>query len=877
MPGLLIRSIASVFVILAMRTVVVGEVAAAASPLPGGGAPRGVLDLRLGGQLPGELVPAEQAGESPRETLLWKSPAFAAPFEFRLGAVSGIRFASPAGAEQPQAEPLRVHLRGGDVIAGKIREIDAATITVEASLGAEPRSLRIDRNEVESIGRRGAAGGSFDGPGSLAGWEQKPAGAWREEAGRLLASRRGASVSRDVAAPPRARYDISVSWTTAAEFRFSLTDDGVAGDDQFVLEMLRPGGAKPTLAVVRRKAGRASLEPVAVNPDDDVLRIVLFVDQLKGRMAVVLPASGDAPAADIVVERSADAEPLPGVRLSLMAGDICLESLRVSPWTTAEPVLDDATRTTIAVRGGQSRGGEVEAFDPQADAFVVREAGQTTQIPVGDVNQISFARSAAAGPREPPQVRAIGVHGDAVSGGLVKVDRQGVWIRRQGIATPVGVGFTQLVALQSLMPAAAGADLPGREGRLEGAGFAMRGSLAAVAGGVGWQPAGSLTGSRFAESPAAPFAGRLDYVAQDAEADDGEMVGGIGGMVSPADDGTFAVTMLAEDGAAARDGRLQPGDRIVAIAPSEQARFVQTKGLDAEKVTDLLRGRIGTPVRLRVTNAAGKDSREIEIVRGRLGMAAGHLLRQALQTQAELAAPQSAATELAYPEVVVLTSGESTVCRVAEIDGERVRLSTPLGGVVDVPAAAVKVVELDPSAPGRTLDKVRFERLLTVPRTQRSQPPTHVVRLRNGDYVRGRLVKVDDETVKLALSGAEQDFPREAVTRLIWLQPEQPDGKAAGDRPEEASDAEGLRVMGVWPGGRRAVSMATAIDGVMVVGRNPALGDVRIDTEKVDRLIFGELSDKEAAPRPYSQWKVRPAPEPRALREQEKQRVESAP
>jgi len=71
--------------------------------------------------------------------------------------------------------------------------------------------------------------------------------------------------------------------------------------------------------------------------------------------------------------------------------------------------------------------------------------------------------------------------------------------------------------------------------------------------------------------------------------------------------------------------------------------------------------------------------------------------------------------------------------------------------------------------------------------------------------------------------------------------------------------------------------MATAIDGVMVVGRNPALGDVRIDTEKVDRLIFGELSDKEAAPRPYSQWKVRPAPEPRALREQEKQRVESAP
>jgi hypothetical protein len=34
---------------------------------------------------------------------------------------------------------------------------------------------------------------------------------------------------------------------------------------------------------------------------------------------------------------------------------------------------------------------------------------------------------------------------------------------------------------------------------------------------------------------------------------------------------------------------------------------------------------------------------------------------------------------------------------------------------------------------------------------------------------------------------------------------------------------------------------------------------VRIDTEKVERLLFGEAIDNDKTPRPYSQWKLRPA------------------
>ena len=847
-----------------------GGASLAATPQPDQPAPRGVLDLRGGGFVSGELVPTPEAGNG-RETLVWQSPLFAKPFEFRLADVTGARFGAVRDAGKPPADAFRLHLRGGDIITGVVQAIDADTITVEAAGGADRQTLHIRRDEVESIARRGAGGGSFDGPGGLAGWEQKPGSAWREEAGRLLTSRRGGSISRDVAAPPRARYDIGVSWTTPAEFRFSLASDGVAGDDQFVLELLRPAAIGPTLAVLRRKAGKATLEPISLDPAADSLRIVLFVDQPRGRMAVVLPAAGEQPAADIELSRAADAEPLRGVRLSLTSGDICLESLRVTPWTAAEPTLDDVEQTTIAVRTGGPRTGEIEGFDAQAGAFMVRDAGQVTRIPAADVTEISLPRPEAAGPKQVAQVRVIGANGDVASGVLVNVDAQGVWIRRQGLAEPLCMPFTQLVALQSLMPAASALELPGREGRLEGEGFAMRGAVAAVADGVGWQPAGSIVASPFAAT-AAPFSGRLDYVDAPADTDESGMVGGIGGMVSRTDDGGFVVTMLAEDGAAAQDGRLQPGDRIVAIAPAEKARFVPTKGLEPDQVTDLLRGQVGAQVRIKVTDAAGEEPRTIELVRGRLALAGGQLLRQAIKTHAELASPESVGAMLAFPAVVVLTSGESTPCRVVAIDAERLRLVTPLAGTaedpVDVPAALVKAIEFDPAVPGRALDRVRFERLLTIPRMQRSRPPTHVLRMKNGDYVRGRLIAADDTTVRIEMPGKEQVFPRDAVTRAIWLHPEeldpQPDAAAA-----EPPRPQGLAVTGIWPGGRRVALMAEAVEGRAIQGTNAAFGQARIDTAGVERLLFGTAAEKGADQRPYSQWKVRLAPEPRALREQE--------
>lgn len=58
---------------------------------------------------------------------------------------------------------------------------------------------------------------------------------------------------------------------------------------------------------------------------------------------------------------------------------------------------------------------------------------------------------------------------------------------------------------------------------------------------------------------------------------------------------------------------------------------------------------------------------------------------------------------------------------------------------------------------------------------------------------------------------------------------------------------------------------AVGIEGNVLVGRHPVLGEERIDLEKVDQLLVGDLLSAGPLKLPYAQWQLRPATEPRNL------------
>jgi hypothetical protein len=279
---------------------------------------------------------------------------------------------------------------------------------------------------------------------------------------------------------------------------------------------------------------------------------------------------------------------------------------------------------------------------------------------------------------------------------------------------------------------------------------------------------------------------------------------------------------------------------------------------------NLLRGRVGTRVALRVSANDGGEPREIELERRSISVVGRQVLEQALAVHEALGGPSGPAADARepFPAKVILRSGDVAACRVLGIDAAGVKLETSLaaaGKPMQVAAELVQAVELVPDAPRRDLDATIFTRLLTLPRMQRARPPTHLLRLVDGDYLRGRLESLDETTVKFEVLGTRKELPRNLVARVIWLHPD-----AALDAATPPA-AAGLPVQGVSADGSRVTLEAEGVEGDVISGHSRAFGTGTIDVRRIDRLLVGPAVGSDAGAREYEQWKLRPAAEPRAL------------
>ncbi len=862
---------------------------AAAGPQPVAAAePAFIIDLPAGGSLPGEFV-AAPAEAGPRETLRWRAPQFAAPLEFRLDGIIGIRVtAPPAPVARPEGFSCR--LRDGDVIDGELEEIDATHVVLELP-GGEP--VRIDRAMVTGLGRGGegpAAG--YVGPGGLAGWRQMPNASWRDEAGRIASDVPNAVVARDVGGWARARYDMILSWRRQPQLTLSVAAADGNRPDPFRFEMLSIGEARPVAMLVRQEKGSAKLEPVPLpEGEPDRLRLTLFVDRKVGRLAAAV--EGADALADITLPPDGGRGPAPRFRLQVMSGDVCLERLRVTEWTAAEPRAGSPDATQVVLRDGSVLEGDLVSLAADGKV-VVRAAGGEQTRELDEIESIEFAASAEAD--DPAAARAASVRvvsrsGGALTGDIVAVADDGLEVARAGLDRSVRVPFVDLHALVSLKPAAPPA-LPGRAGTLKTGDAVVPGCLvdaAAWGGGLAWQPRGSLVASPLAGDPAEVSA-VVEYVAPAVAAPQtsGEAeLGGIGGGVQPDGNGSFVISMLSEEGAAARDGRIEPGDRIVAVRPVKDGPFIETQGKEFTVVMNLLRGRVGTPVSLRIVKPGAQDEPlQVDLVRGLLAIVNREELDVALAEHARFLAGQESQVDQqrGFSSLLVLRSGDVVPVKVERIGVAGVRVRSPVTAgsgeeVVTVANDLVRAIEFDLSVATSQITRDRFERLTTLPRAQRDDPPTHLLRLRTQDYLRGRLESLDADQVVFSVLGQRKTLPRAAVARIIWLHPDEIDYAAGGGaalKPSEEREGEevpaaavkGLLVQGVSPRGRTTV-VADRLEGAALVGASPAFGPSRIDTKQIDKLLLGRAVGAGDEALPFAQWRLRLAPLPRALREKD--------
>jgi len=394
--------------------------------------------------------------------------------------------------------------------------------------------------------------------------------------------------------------------------------------------------------------------------------------------------------------------------------------------------------------------------------------------------------------------------------------------------------------------------LPGRVGLLTSGEARLLGCLATCGDGrVGWQPLGGTRPVAFADPDRSAS---IDYRGLD-------VIGGPGvTLTRQGRSGDRNVVDVLADGPAARDGRLRVNDTVATIAEGAFGRPVDLSSAQADAVKLLLVGPIGSTVRLGVRREGGIE--EISLVRdarGRddlAGAAARDVLDRALAVQQSLGGISARS-----PATVHLVTGESFACTVLGADERAVRVGLDDRGELAILGDTIRALELS-SAGGRPLLKQKLARLLTVPRLQQASPPTHVVRMAGGDYLRGRLVAIDADTVRFDMAGEFKSFPRRDVARIIRLM--EPDETPPRLRAALA-DRGGRPLVIVGGDGRLQAVAATGLRDDAVVGESLAFGSTAVPLAGAVKVLLGAAIDEVSAVElPYAQWVLRPAPSAKA-------------
>ena len=97
---------------------------------------------------------------------------------------------------------------------------------------------------------------------------------------------------------------------------------------------------------------------------------------------------------------------------------------------------------------------------------------------------------------------------------------------------------------------------------------------------------------------------------------------GIGAMLSTEEDGSAAIQGLVIGGPAHKAGELQVADKIVGVGQDEEGEIVDIVGMKLNDIVELIRGKEGSTVRLKLipANTDGTETKVIEIVRDKVDL-----------------------------------------------------------------------------------------------------------------------------------------------------------------------------------------------------------------------------------------------------------------
>ena len=212
--------------------------------------------------------------------------------------------------------------------------------------------------------------------------------------------------------------------------------------------------------------------------------------------------------------------------------------------------------------------------------------------------------------------------------------------------------------------------------------------------------------------------------------------------------------------------------------------------------------------------------------------------------------------------VLHLRCGDTIPCTVSSIDDQGVNFKTDLSDSTFVRHDQIKVLELMPNVAPIQITQTKRERLLTLPRMQRDNPPTQLIRSADGDYLRARLLSMNDKELQVELRLETKTLPRDRIARIIWLHTDEMEDKK--ESVETADPSAGILVQSVRGDGNRLTFFAEQMADSILSGRSEVLGACHVDMKDLDELIIGPAIEQAASMLTFHGWKLKSAAEPLA-------------
>lgn len=828
----------------------------------------------------GDVAPGRLQDSSDPETIRWQCAPFTKPFDFNISGISAVHFPQPK--QQPKATgEYGFELAGGDVLFGSLLSLNDKEVVIDSPTFGK---LNLRRDHVRRLMRWGdAAGFVYVGPSGLSGWKEPTAGAlpapatpqavlvpadpfggpqpaqpapaapqqpagpqqpqWWQESGHAVTDRPGASIYNDVGLPAKAIVEVELSWKNKPDFVLSLADSD--GQTQNTAENLgkepgvirrpvpipnavvqAPGFVPPQPAAAEEKVGAAfRIEVLGANVilmrDLGTTADLVLLENLgpgAGRIhwqvyldqergrAAVYSAEGKPLNELVLDDKNAVKKIATGIRLINKRGDVRLERLRVSRWNGELPKQVEGDKSRVHKADGSLVYGDAKGYDPQRRQFIIAGTPKSPAESRLDADQVTSLVLSRADVSPANTVSATLQNGVRLSGNLTGIAGGQVKLTSPAIVEPIAIPIVQLQSLLTMNKASA----------------AQRD--------LTWQSGDGTVRKVSKPEPAAaaqPAAGRVGRLEVDGLRLHGELVDG---------EAKGDASSLVWKPLGSKNGsplKLNMSGRVVyresAPRPVVQVQNQQQAAIAAARGRRIVNGRVVT------------------------------------EEPAVAMQPPASSTPSLHLRV-----GDNIPCEVKKIDAKGVTFHSPVTDATFIANEKVKAVELAPEQQTKNIGKTKRERLLTLPRMQKNNPPTHLVIAKNGDFLRGRLNEMNDKSLALEVRLEARELPRDKVSRIIWFHPETAENKEGKEGEPKAPPAPlgtGL-VQTMRRDGARLTFLPERCDEGILSGKSEVLGQCRVDIALVDQILFGKAIDDAQVQLAYHPWQLHDAIEPKYVQEE---------